>query len=177
MSRNGSILRHIDWWTILLVLFIALFGWINIYGASYNYEQSSIFSLDNRAGKQFLWMMISLVIAFVIMLIDSRTYDSLAYILYAVIIVVLLITPLIARNVKGSYSWISIGGFQLQPAEFAKFITALALAKYMGQFDYSIRSYRDMLVPCLLVLVPMFIIIVLVIKVETVSVNTYQSQK
>mgnify|MGYP002623672592 FL=1 len=161
MSRNGSILRNIDWWTILLVLFIALFGWINIYGASYNYEQSSIFSLDNRAGKQFLWMMISLVIAFVIMLIDSRTYDSLAYILYAVIIVVLLITPLIARNVKGSYSWISIGGFQLQPAEFAKFITALALAKYMGQFDYSIRSYRDMLVPCLLVLVPMFIIIVL----------------
>lgn len=161
MSRNGSILRNIDWWTVLLLLLISFFGWLNIYGASYNYEQSSIFSLDNRAGKQFLWMMVSFVVAIIILLIDARTYDALAYILYALTIVVLLITPILARNVKGSYSWIGIGGFQIQPAEFSKFITALALAKYMGQFDYRLRSFKDMLVPCLLIFVPMFIIVVL----------------
>ena len=135
MSRNGSILRNVDWLTIGMFLMLALFGWMNIYGASYTFEQTSIFDFSNRAGKQFVWIMTALLMGSIILLIDSKTYEVLAYILYGVVLLVLLATPFLAHNVKGSYSWISLGPISLQPAEIAKCVTALAVAKYMGRYD------------------------------------------
>lgn len=161
MTRNGSIWRNLDWWTVVLFLILALFGWMNIYGASYSFDQTSIFDFSNRAGKQFIWLMGALAIGLIILLIDSKVYDLWAYILYAIVIIVLLITPFIASNIKGSYSWIDLGSIRLQPAEIAKFVTALALAKYMGRYDYQLRDWRDMVIPIALLIVPMFIIMVL----------------
>ena len=117
MSRNGSILKNLDWTTILIFLGLTIFGWLNIYGASYNFEQSSIFDFSNRAGKQFVWIISALFLGSIILLIDAKTYDLFAYILYAIMIVVLLITPLLAHNVKGSYSWITLGPISLQMEE------------------------------------------------------------
>ena len=161
MSRNGNILTNLDWTTIFMFLALAVFGWMNIYGASYNYDQTSIFDFSNRAGKQFVWLMSALLLGSIILLIDYKTYDVLAYFLYAIMLVVLIITPLIAHNVKGSYSWISIGPVSIQPAEFAKCITALALAKYMGRYEYKLRSWRDIIVPLAIIGVPMLIIMLL----------------
>ena len=144
-----------------MFLALAVFGWMNIYGASYNYDQTSIFDFSNRAGKQFVWLMSALLLGSIILLIDYKTYDVLAYFLYAIMLVVLIITPLIAHNVKGSYSWISIGPVSIQPAEFAKCITALALAKYMGRYEYKLRSWRDIIVPLAIIGVPMLIIMLL----------------
>ena len=129
MSRNGSILKNLDWATVFMFLLLAIFGWLNIYGASYTYEQTSIFDFSNRAGKQFVWILSALVMGGIILLIDSKTFDILAYIFYGAMIGILIVTPFVAHNVKGSYSWITIGPVSLQPAEFAKCITALAVAK------------------------------------------------
>ncbi len=143
-----------------MFLLLALFGWVNIYGAGYNYEQTSIFSFANRAGKQFVWICTAMVLGMVILLIDEKTYDMFGYWLYGAMILLLVITPILARDVKGSLSWINFGPINLQPAEFAKCFTAIAVAKYMGRFEYRLRGWRDLVVPGVLVLLPMFIIMV-----------------
>lgn len=160
-SRSGNSIRYVDWGTIGLFLALAVFGWLNIYGASYTFDQTSIFDFSNRAGKQFVWMMGSLVMGIVLLLIDYKTYDVLTYFAYAAMILLLLATPFLARDIKGSMSWISLGPVSLQPAEFAKCIVALAVAKYMGRYEYKIRTWRDMIVPFALIGVPALIIMVL----------------
>ena len=158
-SRN-SIWKGVDWVTILIYLALALFGWVNIYGACYTFEQSSIFSFSNPAGKQFVWILSALVMGLVVLLIDEKLYDILGYWMYAAIIVLLLITPFLANDTKGSMSWIDLGPLKLQPAEFAKFVTAIAVAKYMSRYGYSVRSWRDLVVPFCLIGVPMVIIMI-----------------
>jgi len=161
MNRRNNIWAGVDWTVIALFLCLAIFGWLNIYGAGYTFEQSSIFSFSNRAGKQFVWLMGALVLGFCILLIDERTYDILGYWLYGVTILLLLITPLLAHDIKGSLSWISFGPVSLQPAELAKCFTAIAVAKYMGRYGFTIRSWKDWIIPCTMVLLPMVIIMFL----------------
>lgn len=160
MSRSGSLIRNIDWVTVGLFLALALFGWLNVYEASYTFDQTSIFDFSFRSGKQIVWIGTALLLGGIILLLDSHIFDRAAYILYAALIPVLIATPLLARDIKGSLSWISLGPVSLQPAEFAKCITALALAKFMGRYDYHLRSWRDMVVPLAIMALPMLIIMV-----------------
>ena len=159
-SRNSNIWQNLDWITVGLFLTLMLLGWLNIYGASYTFDSTSIIDFSNRAGKQFHWILGTLVLAVVLLLIDYKTYDILAYIAYGAMILLLLATPVLAHNIKGSMSWISIGPVSLQPAEFAKCIVALAVAKYMGRYEFKIRTWRDMIIPFGLIGVPMLIIMV-----------------
>lgn len=161
MSRGGNILQHVDWPTILMFLGLVVFGWLNIYAAGYNYDQTSIFDFSHRAGKQFVWILTALFMGGTILIIDEKIYDVFAYIFYGALILLLLITPVLAHDVKGSLSWITLGPVSLQPAEFAKVITALAVAKYMGRYEYALRSWRDMIIPFALIGVPMIIIMIL----------------
>ena len=160
-SRSGNIWLNVDWITIGLFLVLTIFGWLNIYGASYTFDQTSIFDFSNRAGKQFAWIIGSIVLGIILLLIDYKTYDMLAYIVYGVMLVFLLITPFLAHDIKGSLSWISLGPVSLQPAEFAKCIVALAIAKYMGRYEYKLRGWRDLIIPFALIGVPAIIIMVL----------------
>ncbi len=159
-SRSSNIWKNLDWITVGLFLTLMLLGWLNIYGASYTFDSTSIIDFSNRAGKQFHWILGTLVLAVVLLLIDYKTYDILAYIAYGAMILLLLATPVLAHNIKGSMSWISIGPVSLQPAEFAKCIVALAVAKYMGRYEFKIRTWRDMIIPFGLIGVPMLIIMV-----------------
>ena len=160
-SRSGNIWQHVDWITIGMFLLLALFGWLNIYGASYTFDQTSIFDFSNRAGKQFVWITGSLVLGTILLLIDYKTYDVLAYFAYGAMLLLLLATPFLARDIKGSMSWISLGPVSLQPAEFAKCVVALTVAKYMGRYEYKIRTWRDLIVPFALIGVPALIIMIL----------------
>ena len=160
-SRSGNIWQNVDWITIGLFLVLVFFGWLNIYGASYTFDQTSIVDFSNRAGKQFAWIMGSLVLGGVLLLIDYKTYDVLAYIAYGAMLLLLLATPFLAHDIKGSMSWISLGPVNLQPAEFAKCVVALAVAKYMGRYEYKLRTWRDLVVPFALIGVPALIIMIL----------------
>ena len=160
MSNNRSIISGIDWWTIVLFLVIALFGWLNIYGSSYSFDQTSIWDFSNRAGKQLVWLATAVVMGAIILIIEEKAYDVLGYIFYAAMIVLLIITPIFARDIKGSYSWLTIGPISLQPAEFAKCFTAIAIAKYMSRYGYKVRDLRDLIVPFMLIGIPMLIIVV-----------------
>lgn len=109
-----------DWMTICIYLMLVIFGWFSVCGASYDYGEIDFFSFDTRAGKQFVWICCSLGLGFILMMLEDKLYDMFAYILYGGMMLLLLITPFLAEDTKGSYSWIKFGPVSLQPAEFAK---------------------------------------------------------
>lgn len=156
--NNRSIISGVDWWTIIMFICIALFGWMNIYGSSYSFDQTSIWDFSNRAGKQLVWILTALFLGGVILMIEERVYDVLGYIFYGAMILLLVITPIFARDIKGSLSWLTLGPISLQPAEFAKSFTAIAIAKFMSQYGYKVRDLRDLIIPFALMGLPMLII-------------------
>ena len=173
MRQNRSIISGLDWWTILLFFVIALFGWLNIYGSSYSFDQTSIWDFSNRAGKQLVWIATAVVMGSIILMIEEKAYDVLGYVFYGAMILLLIITPIFARDIKGSLSWLTIGPISLQPAEFAKCFTAIAIAKFMGQYGYKVRDLRDLIVPFALIGIP--ILIIMLAQRETGSALVFLS--
>ena len=90
--RQNSVLRSLDWWTILLYIALLSFGWISVCGASYSFEEPDIFSLSTRSGMQILWIGTSIVLGFVIVMLDDRFYDTFAYIFYILLVLLLFAT-------------------------------------------------------------------------------------
>lgn len=173
-SRNEtSVWRSVDWLTISVYICLLAFGWVSVCGASYDFsQQGDIFSFEARSGMQIIWIGTSLLLGFVIMMLDDRIYDTLAYLIYAFMLVLLFITPFLARDIKGSYSWIKIGPFSFQAAEFAKCATALALAKFMSAYGYQITRWKHFLPTLAIIMVP---IILIILQKETGSALVYLS--
>ena len=130
-------MHNVDWLIISLYLVLCLIGVVNIYAADFNPINGDFFDLTNRSGKQFLWLGSSLVIGLVIMCFDSNFFRTISPVIYAIITLLLLAVIFLARDVKGARAWIDIGPFKLQPAEFAKFATALFLSAYLGNIGSS----------------------------------------
>ncbi len=151
--------KSADWVTILLYLALITIGWFSIVGATYNYGDPISLDFASRAGKQLLWIALALVWAFAIMLSSERIYDVFCTVFYIAMMGLLLVTPFLATNHKGSYSWISLGPVSLQPAEFAKTATALALAKTMGVYDFNIKKTKHLIRALLIIFVPFVLII------------------
>lgn len=160
MRRNRSILQDLDWVSILLYLALVCMGWVAIYAASYDGTESALFDLSRSHGKQLLWGIISLVVAFVIILIDSKFFTSFAYIIYVAVIILLLVTLLVAPEIKGARTWIKFGGFSFQSAEFAKFATNLALAKYLSTLNVNIKNNMTKLIAGGIIALPALVIVV-----------------
>lgn len=173
MSKNRNLISGIDWWTILLFLMIALFGWINIYGSSYTTDQTEIWDFSHRAGKQLMWIITAVFLGTIILVIEEKAYDVLGYIFYGAMLLLLIITPILARDIKGSLSWINIGPVSLQPAEFAKCFTAIAVAKFMSRHGYSVKSIRDLFIPLVLIGIPA--VIIMIAQKETGSALVFLS--
>ena len=85
-KREQSVLRNIDWWTVLIYIALLSFGWISVCGASYSYGETDIFSLSTRSGMQIVWIGTSILLGFVIVMLDDRFYDTFAYIIYALLL-------------------------------------------------------------------------------------------
>lgn len=158
-DRQPSVLRSLDWWTIGIYLALLTFGWISVCGASYTYGDTDIFSFDTRSGMQIIWIGTSICLGFVILMLDDRFYDTFAYIIYAALLLLLFVTIFNPHQIKGSRSWLVLGPLRLQPAEFAKFATALALAKFMSVYGYSIHKWKHFAATLAIIFVPMLFIV------------------
>jgi rod shape determining protein RodA len=134
-------------------------GWFNIYAAVFNEEHRSIFDLSQSYGKQTLWIGGAFILALMILVIDGKFYAAFSYPIYGIFVLLLLSTFLFARDVKGSYGWIDIGTFKLQPAEFAKFATNMALAKYLSTLDIRMQDTRTKLISAIILGIPALIIL------------------
>ena len=158
-DANVSVFRSIDWPTVILYLILVAAGSVSIYAASYDFDNASLFDLKEFSGKQIMWIGISLIVGCVIMILDYRIYKIYAYPIYIAILLLLVVTIFVAPDIKGSHSWLVFGPVSLQPAEFAKFATALALAKYMNSYSFSIKKEKCAFILGFIILLPMLLII------------------
>lgn len=158
-DKRQSLWASVDWCTIAIYLALMVFGWISICGASYTYGDNDIFSLGTRSGMQIVWIGTSVCLGFVILMMDTRFFDTFSYIIYGLLLLLLFATIFNPHDIKGSHSWLVIGPLRLQPAEFGKFATALALAKLMSAYGFSMKRWKDFAAACAVVLLPMLFII------------------
>lgn len=157
--RERGLLENIDWTTILTYLALVLIGWISIYSAVYDEAHKSIFDLDARYGKQLVWIGVSLLIALFILVIDPKFFSQTSYLWYGVFIVMLLAVLAVGSETKGAKSWFGVGDFGIQPSEFAKATTALALAKILSGIDVDMKNLKTKFAAITIVAIPMLLVL------------------
>jgi rod shape determining protein RodA len=143
LAKQQSLTGKIDWLTVLLYGVLVIFGWLAIYSSVYTEDGKNIFDPSINSGKQFQWIIASIILAAVILIVDSRFYVTFSYPIFVGLLVFVVSVMFIGVAVKGQKNWIHIGGFTMQPSELAKFATALALAKYLSTLNVDIRRWRD----------------------------------
>jgi rod shape determining protein RodA len=160
MAKHKSIFTGLDGITVAIYATCVLFGWINVYAAVYNPElDSAFFDMRTNSGRQFIWILTSLAIIVFILVTDYKFFDTFAFGIYGVIVFLCILVIFVGANIKGSHSWFKIGDFGLQPAEFAKMATSLALAKYLSSPTATLQKFRDRIITSAMVVIPMLIIL------------------
>ena len=134
-------------------------GWLSIYASAYTEAHPSIFDFSQRYGQQLLWISAAFVLVVAILLIDKRFYYAFAYIIYAILLFVLLVVLFIGVAKHGARSWLDFGFFKMQPSEFAKFTTSLALARFTGRAQFSRYAMRDWLRVAVIIGIPVILIL------------------
>ena len=158
-NRHSGIFYGVDLWTVLLYVLIVLAGWVSITSASFDEGSAELFSFSHFYMKQLLWIGMAWITALVVLLLDERFYHMFAYPAYLGGIALLLAALLFGREVNGAKAWFEFGSFRVQPVEFAKIATALALARVMSEYSFSINRAGDLFRVGVVICIPLFIII------------------
>ncbi|MCZ4693335.1 rod shape-determining protein RodA [Ancylomarina euxinus] len=159
MNRRVSLIKNLDWITILLYAILVFLGWINIYAAVYNEDHQSILDATQRYGKQLIWIGAAIFIAIIILTIESKFYSAFAYPTLIVMILLLLAVLVFGVKVNGARSWFQLGSIRFQPAEFAKFATNLAIARYLSQYNFKIHKIKSLFITGLILFTPAVLIL------------------
>jgi len=160
---------NIDKVCVLFYFILVFMGWLNIYAAVYNEEHKNIFDMTQKYGKQLMWIGTATVLAIIILFIDADFYTVFAYVFYGIVLVLCIAVPFVGREIKGSKSWFGFGGFGVQPAEFMKFATNLALAKFLSNANLEVdnvrrgisdffKKYRNTIIALVIIGLPLIII-------------------
>ncbi len=157
--RGRSATATVDWLTIFLYAILVFFGWLSIFSASSGEEVTSIFDMSERYGKQAVWIGLSVVLAIIIIIIDAKFFSQFAFIFYVGMMVVLVGVLLFGKTVAGSKSWFQIGSIAIQPAEFAKFATSLAIAKYLSTLNVDMRQLKTKVISIIILTIPAMLIL------------------
>jgi rod shape determining protein RodA len=154
-NRKTNVWQSVDWWTIALYVLMVAAGWFSICGASYEYGTTGLFDPSGRPGSQLVWIGVSFVLVFIVLMLDRNFFETFSFLIYGAVLLLLIVTIFIAPDIKGSRSWLVFGPIHLQPAEFAKFATALALAKFMNGYGVNLFTPRNFACIILIIFVPM----------------------
>jgi len=155
MEEKGQI----DFLSLLVYFALVIIGFLAIRSAAY-VEGASLFDMGTKYGKQIIWIGVSLAMVSLIFLLEAKAFQLTAYLIYGVLIALLIAVLFLGREVNGARSWFQIGAFRLQPAEFAKFGTALALAAYLSDIDVNIRNLKDRVIAFVIIFIPMALVVV-----------------
>jgi len=160
VRKEGDIAGKLDWVAVLLYLAMVGLGWINIYASVYDDSvKQTIWDLSLNSGRQLIFIGASFIIILAIVVIDMRFYETFAYLFFGIILFVLLLVPFIGKEVGGNKAWIGVGSFGVQPSEFAKFITALAVAKFIGSVGFRMDNLKNQAILFAMILIPMALIL------------------
>lgn len=154
MTDRNSIIGKVDWPLLLMYFGLVLIGWLSIYSAGLSEGSHPIYDLSQFSGKQMLWIGGSLFFGFIILLLDAKVFDAFAYWIYVIVVLMLFAVLVYGKATKGATSWIDFGGFKLQPSEFAKLGTALALASFLGRHDMDLSKRKNRLWCYAIILIP-----------------------
>jgi rod shape determining protein RodA len=157
-QQGNRFFFNVDWVTILIYIAICTIGFVNIYASIFNPDTSSAFNFESNYGKQLIFIFTALILGFSILLLDAKFFSVFSPIIYGLTIFLLMVVLLVGRKVAGNQAWIPIGGFRLQPSEFAKFGTALLMARYISSFSPKFRDAKSILFAGLIVGLPLFFI-------------------
>ena len=155
----GSKGTKFDWPTIYIYITLVVIGWVNIYSASYSTTSTAFFDFSQVYVKQLVWISLSLVLIPFILTVEAKFYERFSSIIYIISLISLVGLFFLGKNVNGATSWYFLGGFSIQPSEFAKAATALALAKYVSDIQTDLKSFKDQIKSLIIVFLPALIII------------------
>ena len=158
MRLKKNIFDHVDWWLILMYVALVLIGWLNIYAALYQ-EGFELFDFNQKYGKQLQWVIIANIIAVIILFFNWQFFEGFAYIIYFIVMLALIGVLFLGVEVNGAKSWYDLGFLRIQPAEFAKFATCMAVAKYLSTLHINIKYFRTKIIVGAIVLLPSLLII------------------
>ena len=157
-QQNSRFFFNVDWVTILIYMALCTIGFFNIFSVRYDPDKSEAFNFGAEYGKQLIFIISGLVLGLSILLFDAKFFSVFAPIVYGVTIVLLIAVLVVGRNVGGNQAWIPIGSFRLQPSEFAKFGTALLLARYISSFNIKLNTLKPILICAAIIVAPMALI-------------------
>lgn len=157
--KPKSLFENIDKPLVLLYLVLVLFGWINIYAAVFNDDHASILDFSQSYGKQMVWIISALIIGLFIIVVDSKFYTTFAFVFYGINILMLIVVLFVGKEIAGSKSWLGVGDFGIQPSEFAKIATAMALGKLLGESNRNITQQSTRLMAFGLIALPIVFIL------------------
>jgi rod shape determining protein RodA len=159
LREDKGIFYNIDWKLVLIYVALVLIGWINIYAAIYNEEHRSIFDFSQRYGKQMVWIVCSVFLAIFLLMVDHKVFPAFSFTFYGISLFLLITVLLIGKTVSGSKSWIDLGGFDLQPSEFAKIAVNLALARYLSSLNIRMEDLRTKIMAGVIIGIPALLIL------------------
>jgi rod shape determining protein RodA len=157
-SRKTNIFYGIDWVLVLFYFILVFFGWINIYSATITNEQFDLMNFSTEYGKQLIWIGLSVPIILLILLFDAKFYEKYASLIYLISLASLAGLFVLGKNINGATSWYNFGSFGLQPSEFAKAATALAIAKLVSDKQFNLKKFNTQLQAFLILLFPAILI-------------------
>ncbi len=169
MDKGNNILARLDWVTVILWLAMMIMGWLNIYAAVYNEQHTSIFDMSQRYGKQLIFIIAALVLAVFVMVTDNKLWFFFAWFIYGFFILLLVLVLVVGKEINGAKAWFGVGAFSIQPSEFAKFATGLALASYLNSKRQATGT-RQMIAATAIIIAPVLLIAV---QPDMGSVVTY----
>lgn len=160
MNRGEDITGKLDWIAVLLYVLMVVMGWLNIFASVYDESvKQTIWDLSLNSGRQLIFIAASFIIILAIIIIDMRFYETFAYLFFAIILFVLILIPFIGKEVGGNKAWLGVGSFGVQPSEFAKFITAMAVAKFIGSVGFRMDNLRNQIILFAMIALPMLLIL------------------
>ncbi|MEK8179404.1 rod shape-determining protein RodA [Flavobacterium buctense] len=159
--KNQSVTNNLDWISIVIYIVLVIMGWLNIYSSSLSSieQETSIFDFSQIYGKQFLFILFSVPMIFVVLSIDAKFYEKYSSIIFTVALLSLMGLFLFGKTIAGQRCWYAIGSFTLQPSEFAKAATSLALAKYLSDVQVNLKDFNRQLQALVIIFLPVILIL------------------
>jgi rod shape determining protein RodA len=160
MRSRINIFQNVDWVLIGIFLTLTLMGWLNIYAATYSEEHQSIFDFSQSYGKQLIWVGTALILGLIILMLEERFFGTFSYVIYFVGVLLLIAVLIFGKEVKGAKSWFVIANtISLQPSEIAKYGTALAISKFIGEYNVKMQSFKSQFQAAALLIIPIILIL------------------
>lgn len=158
MRTNKGLFANIDWPLTGIYLFMLFFGWLNIYAANFGEGTTELITMGTEPGKQLFWIGTSFVWIFLILVLDGKFYTTFSYLIYALMLLLLVGVLFVGKEIGGAKSWYAIGTFSMQPSEFAKIGTLLAISKYLSTLNINLETLGTKITALALIVVPVLLI-------------------